>query len=483
MFTAHTLTQYTFAYSYGSGGTTLHHTATTMFRQSATRMIRRRRLLFSSVPVVPPLDHQQPQEVVPVAQPLIDFWTAAEIKGEESHAAIVTLRPGERLRAESGAMLFMTQGVEMETQLLFAGAAVARVLTGQNVFLTDFAYTRPDGTGLVGLGTEFPSKILRLSLDDYGGSLICQRGAFLASNPTVQIEMEFTKSLTAGFFGGQGFILQRLTGQGDVLIKGGGTIVHRELTEGEVLRVTSGSLVAFAPTVQYQVGMMPGIQNVMFGGEGLFVTTLTGPGQVWLQGMPPDRMIAEIARRVPGPGLGLPIPIGGGGGSASEGAEAASDEMAADEASSAVAATDAAVDADRQATVASSAMDADSPSALFGDAAPPVASETVAAAGNASAPDIVESTSSTDDSSWDESSSSSTLGNDTGFSEQTSFSTDEPTFQDTTFEDGFGGESQNSDLFDDTTMEGLGGGEETSEQGSSILGFLWDLFSGGGGDD
>jgi uncharacterized protein (AIM24 family) len=96
--------------------------------------------------------------------------------------------------------------------------------------------------------------------------------------------MEFTKTLTAGFFGGQGFVLQRLTGEGDVLVKGGGTIVQRDLSDGEVLRVTSGSLVAFSPTVQYDVSMLPGIKNVMFGGEGLFITTLQGPGSVWLQG-------------------------------------------------------------------------------------------------------------------------------------------------------------------------------------------------------
>jgi uncharacterized protein (AIM24 family) len=131
-------------------------------------------------------------------------------------------------------------------------------MTGQNMFLTDFRY---EGTsiGTVGLGTDFPSKIMRFSLDEFeNSSLICQRGAYLASNPTVNIEMEFTKSLTAGFFGGQGFVLQRLTGQGDVLIKGGGTIVCKDLDEGESLRVSSGSIVCFEPTVQYDVQMMPG---------------------------------------------------------------------------------------------------------------------------------------------------------------------------------------------------------------------------------
>lgn len=127
------------------------------------------------------------------------------------------------------------------------------------MFLTDFRNEGTKGAATVGLGTDFPSKIMRFSLEEFdGNSLICQRGAFLASNPTVNIEMEFTKTLTAGFFGGQGFILQRISGEGDVLIKGGGTIVCKELEEGQSLRVTSGSIVAFEPTVSYDVQMMPG---------------------------------------------------------------------------------------------------------------------------------------------------------------------------------------------------------------------------------
>ena len=181
---------------------------------------------------------------------LIDFSIQAKIEGEESQIATISLKEGETLRAESGAMLFMTKGVEMATSL-GGGGTFARIMTGQNVFLTDFTYKNQDdsennGQGLVGLGTDFPSKIIRLSLEDYhGGSIIAQRGAYLASNPSVNIEMEFTKKFSAGFFGGQGFILQRLSGQGDVLVKAGGTLVEKELEEGEVLRVTSGSIVAF----------------------------------------------------------------------------------------------------------------------------------------------------------------------------------------------------------------------------------------------
>jgi hypothetical protein len=196
----------------------------------------------------------------------------------------------------------------------------------------------------------------------------------------VQIEMEFAKKFTAGFFGGEGFVLQALLGDGDVFVKAGGTLVRRDLREGETLRISSGCLVAFTQDVEYDVQTMPGFKNVMFGGEGLFVTTLTGPGTVWLQGMPPDRMMSEIARRVPsgGIGLGIPIGIGGGGGDTTEGdndGDGTSDTNESEADEDLVATSDAAVEADRNATVASSGtfdndtIESESPDALFGDVA------------------------------------------------------------------------------------------------------------------
>jgi uncharacterized protein (TIGR00266 family) len=378
-------------------------------------------------------------------------------------------------------MLFMTQGVEMSTDLHGASAAFTRMMTGQNVFLTDFTYTGEKGSeGTVGLGTDFPSKILRLSLQDYDNStLICQRGAYLASNPSVDISMEATKSLSAGFFGGQGFILQRLSGQGDILIKAGGTLVEKDLEEGETLRVTSGSIVAFTSTVEYDIQMMPGIKNAMFGGEGLFVTTLKGPGKVWLQGMPPDRMIAEIARRVPSGGIGLGIPIGMGGGGGEAGADGAVGEEAGDASPEStedmVAATDQAVDADRQATVASSGMmgeDADSPSALYGDAAPkddvPFSSPSTEPSSPVSEGDgLFKETTFTDD-------EATSTDETTTFSDDTSFSSDE--FEQQQQGGGFWGEedSTTTDVFD------TGGAEEAaSEGGGGIMQTLWDIFTGG----
>jgi uncharacterized protein (TIGR00266 family) len=430
-----------------------------------------------------------------------------KIQGQESHTAIVRLHRGQVLRAEAGAMLFMSDGVVMDTTLQGMSSALTRVLTGQNMFLTDFRYEGNNNDyGEVGLGTDFPSKILRFRLDDYAQqSLICQRGALLASNgaTAVQIATEFTKSLTAGFFGGQGFILQRLTstnesgngGGGEVLIKGGGTIVHKRLNDGERLRVSSGSIVAFEPTVQYDVQMIPGIKNAMFGGEGLFLTTLTGPGQVWLQGMPPDRMIAEIARRVPsgGPGirLGVPIMMGGGGGGEGGGADAAAAGaagVAADETVASgeemVAATDQAVNADRQATVASSGMmgdgnlDADSPSALFGDAAAPEATSPVSPETSISASSEPDFTGS----GMDDGSTMTDGVGDEAFSND--FTTEETTFNDDDSTD-FASEQQqdvtDGDIFDDgeeSISDNGGGGGGENEGGSSIFQTLWDIFSG-----
>lgn len=397
----------------------------------------------------------------------VDFRTSSRIDGEESQVLTIELSPGQGVRAEAGAMVFMTDSIEMTTQLL--SGAMARFFTGQSVFLTDYVCNEKPGT--VCLGTDFYSKIVRLDLNEYGGSLVCQRGAFLAGNAGIAIEMEFTKSLTAGFFGGQGFILQRLTGEGDVFVKAGGALVVKDLKEGELLRVSSGSIVAFERGMEYDVQMMKGIRNAMFGGEGLFVTTLTGPGRVWLQGMPPDRMIAEIAQRVPpGIGLGIPIGMGTGGGSGAVGEEESSGVDVSGTSNDAVAgsesltATDAAKEADRHATVAASgvmgseAVDAESPEALFGDAAPKPHESA----------DFMDSTSFADSASSeaDVSDSFSTL-------------TSEPSFDDSPFSSEF---SENADefvdgeLFDDTTSTS-GASEEGG--GGGIISTLWDLFMGG----
>lgn len=363
----------------------------------------------------------------------------------------------------------------VDTKLNGLSSAFNRMLTGQNVFLTDFRYDGEIGTtGTVCLGTAFPSKILRMTLSDHPNqNLICQKGAYMASNPNIQIEMEFTKSLTAGFFGGQGFILQKLSGDTDVLIKGGGTIISKQLEDGEALRVTSGSLVCFESTVSYDVQMVPGITNAMFGGEGLFMTTLQGPGQVWLQGMPPDRMIAEIASRIPsgGLGFGIPIPMGGGSGGSNGTDEAAgiaggADEIAAGAASTAAAsaASDAAIEADRAATVATSGsgnVDAESPSALFGDAVSPS-----------------QGTNSVESSPTSSQSYESVSDEQPTFDDSSSFSSEntEPAFDENiSFDDGMGNDTMNDgELFDDSDV---GASENVVEESQSFFRKVWDFFS------
>lgn len=144
----------------------------------------------------------------------------------------------------------------------------------------------------------------------------------MCASHTVDINVEFTKKFSTGFFGGEGFVLQGLSGNGDIMVKAGGALIRKDLKAGEVLRVSSGCLVGFQEGVEFDVQMLSGFKNVVFGGEGLFLTTLTGPGTVWLQGQPPQRMISEIARRVPsGGGIGLAVPLPGMGGGGGEGGE------------------------------------------------------------------------------------------------------------------------------------------------------------------
>ncbi len=408
----------------------------------------------------------------------IDFDSSSSIQGEESQILQVQLKPNQVLRAESGAMLFMTSGVEMSTSLGADEGSSAlstgfkRMLTGQNMFISDYRYNGEEGTaGTVALGTDFPSKIIRFSLPEYGNKIICQKSAYLASSLDVDIQMEFTKKFTAGFFGGEGFILQGLTGSGDVFIKAGGTLVKKDLKEGETLRVSSGSLVAFTQDVEFDVQTMPGFKNVMFGGEGLFITTLTGPGTVWLQGMPPDRMISEIARRVPsGGGIGLGIPIGLGGGGSAEGREvdgSTADDSPIDGESPGVgedmvAATDTAVEADRNATIASSGfdgVDSESASSLFGDAAPddsPLSRTEPESDPTSSIPEM------------DDATSFSTQ--DTDFGEDLTQSNQFDDFQQD--ETSFSSEEFNDESFGNVVESDDGGGGI-----GDLLGQIWDIFS------
>jgi uncharacterized protein (TIGR00266 family) len=188
----------------------------------------------------------------------------------------------------------MEDGIEMQTSTgggLFKG--FKRMLTGESFFITTFLYNG-QGKGHVAFGAPYPGKIIPLHLRELGGQFLCQKDAFLCAARGVEIEIAFTKRLGAGLFGGEGFILQRLSGDGVALVHAGGTIIEKDLQPGETLRVDTGCLVAFAPTVDYDIKFVGGFKNALFGGEGLFLACLTGPGKVYLQSLPFSRLADRI---------------------------------------------------------------------------------------------------------------------------------------------------------------------------------------------
>jgi uncharacterized protein (TIGR00266 family) len=220
----------------------------------------------------------------------IDF----KIIGDDIQAVEIELDPQEGVRAEVGAMLYMEDGIEMETTTgggIFQG--FKRILTGENFFITTFLN---NGTGKshVTFAAPYPGKIIPLELNQFGGSFLCQRDGFLCAAHGIDINVEFTKRIGAGLFGGEGFILQRLSGDGKAFIHAGGAIIRRELKSNERLRVDTGCLVAFQPTVDYDIQFIGGVKNVLFGGEGLFYAQLTGPGTVYLQTLPFSRLADRI---------------------------------------------------------------------------------------------------------------------------------------------------------------------------------------------
>jgi uncharacterized protein (TIGR00266 family) len=215
-----------------------------------------------------------------------------EIIGDDMQAVILTLGPGDEIRAEAGAMTFMTEGIEMDSRMQggLLGGLKRKFLAGESLFLTFFRSTQPNAR--VAFSAPYPGKILRFPLQNT--SVLCQRDAFLCASGNVDIDIAFTKRLGAGFFGGEGFILQRIEGTGDVYVHSGGTIIPMELKPGEKLRVDTGCLVAFDPGVDYDIQFVGGIKTAIFGGEGLFFAALTGPGRVWIQTLPFSRLADRV---------------------------------------------------------------------------------------------------------------------------------------------------------------------------------------------
>ncbi len=216
------------------------------------------------------------------------------IHGDDMQLVEVHLDPGEGVRAEAGAMLYMDEGVEMQTTTgggLLRG--LKRVVAGESFFITLF-HNRTNGRRTVAFAAPYPGKIVPLDLSRLGGRFLCQKDSFLAAAAGIEIEVAFTKRLGAGLFGGEGFILQRLEGDGLAFLHAGGTIIRRELGPGERLRVDTGCLVGFSPTVDYDIQFVGGFKNALFGGEGIFLARLTGPGLVFLQSLPFSRLADRI---------------------------------------------------------------------------------------------------------------------------------------------------------------------------------------------
>ena len=237
-----------------------------------------------------------------------------KIYGDDMQFVEMELDPQEAALAEAGGMMYMEDGIEMETifgdgsqqNTGFMGALMGagkRLLTGESLFMTVFQ-NRGAGKKKVAFGAPYPGKIIPVHLSQIGGELICQKDAFLCAAKGVSVGIAFNKKIGVGLFGGEGFIMQRLQGDGWAFIHAGGTLHQRELGMGETLRVDTGCIVAFQPTVNFDIQFVGKIKSALFGGEGLFFATLRGPGHVWLQSLPLSRLADRIVGAAPKTGRG-----------------------------------------------------------------------------------------------------------------------------------------------------------------------------------
>jgi len=237
-----------------------------------------------------------------------------EIFGDDMQYVEVELDPQEAALAEAGGLMYMEDGIQMQTifgdgskptggfldALVGAGK---RVLTGESLFMTAFL-NMGGGKKRLAFAAPYPGKIIPVHLAELGGEIIAQKDSFLCAAKGVSLGIAFQKRLGVGFFGGEGFIMQRLQGDGWCFLNAGGTIKERVLAPGEVIRVDTGCIVGFVPSVDYDIEMVGGIKSALFGGEGLFFATLRGPGKVWLQSLPLSRMAQRIYAAMPRVGRG-----------------------------------------------------------------------------------------------------------------------------------------------------------------------------------
>ncbi len=237
-----------------------------------------------------------------------------KVFGDDMQYVEVELDPGEATVAEAGGMMYMEDGIEMETifgdgsqqQSGFMGALMGagkRLLVGESLFMTVFLNTSGQKKR-VAFGAPYPGKIVPVHLATIGGELITQKDSFLAAAKGVSIGIAFQKRLGVGLFGGEGFIMQRLQGDGWVFVHAGGMLTEKTLAPGELIRVDTGCIVAFQPTVNYDIQFVGKIKSAIFGGEGLFFATLRGPGRIWLQSLPLSRLAGRIIAAAPQTGRG-----------------------------------------------------------------------------------------------------------------------------------------------------------------------------------
>jgi uncharacterized protein (TIGR00266 family) len=246
-----------------------------------------------------------------MAMDVVDY----EIKGSEMQYVEVELDPGEAAIGEAGSMMFMEAGITMDTvfgdasgssqggffgKLLGAGK---RLITGESLFTTVYT-NNARAKQRVAFAAPYPGKILPMDLHRLGGTLICQKDAFLCAARGVALGIAFQQRLSVGFFGGEGFIMQRLDGDGLAFVHAGGTVLKRELQAGEVLLIDTGCIVAYTPSVNFEIQYVGKIKTALFGGEGLFFAKVTGPGSVWLQSLPFSRLASRVFAAAPQTGGG-----------------------------------------------------------------------------------------------------------------------------------------------------------------------------------
>ncbi|NNJ10854.1 TIGR00266 family protein [Chloroflexales bacterium ZM16-3] len=220
-----------------------------------------------------------------------------KIIGTTMQAVVIELPPSQTVFSERGGMSWMSANINMATNMEGGlGGAFKRMFSGESIFMVSF--TSQGGTGIVGFSAEFPGKIVPLNLGS-GQQMICQKDAFMCAERSVTLDIHFRRKLGAGLFGGEGFVMQKLTGPGLAFVELDGEIVEYTLEANQMLKVDTGHVAMYEPTVQFDVEMVRGFKNILFGGEGLFLATLRGPGRVWLQTMPAMNLAKKIAQYLP----------------------------------------------------------------------------------------------------------------------------------------------------------------------------------------